>query len=119
VIYNNYSELSPCICDYDAGWTLDPEDEEALDAVVDEVLDHPERVATRKNNAQRLIRERLTWDITIRPLLEFCRKPYRRTRETSLIDQSITPLDDRVGRLMLDMKRSSVYKKLKAWRNGK
>jgi glycosyltransferase involved in cell wall biosynthesis len=75
VIYNNYAELSPLITDYQAGWTLDPLDKAGVEQVVHEVLSRPEIVWERGRNAQRLVRERLTWDRAIRPLVDFLRAP--------------------------------------------
>lgn len=75
VIYNNYSELSDLIAEYDAGWALDPEDDRGLRAVLDEIAKNPEVVRCKSANAQRLVRERFTWDKTIEPLDAFCRMP--------------------------------------------
>jgi glycosyltransferase involved in cell wall biosynthesis len=83
VIYNNYAELSPLIREYQAGWTLDPADHGALQQAVTEVFEQPERLRAYSGNAQRLVRERLTWDRTIDPLDEFCRAPTRRLRDRS------------------------------------
>ncbi len=80
VIYNNYAELSGYIRDYRAGWTLDPSDHDALHAAVSEVFEQPDRVRAYSRNAQRLVRERLTWDRTIDPLDAICRQPSRRER---------------------------------------
>jgi glycosyltransferase involved in cell wall biosynthesis len=85
VIYNDYSELSRYIRDYQAGWVVDPNDREAIRAAVTEVFEQPDRVREYSRNAQRLVRERFTWDRTIDPLDAFCRNPTRRTR---LIEQS-------------------------------
>lgn len=113
VIYNDYSELSTYIRDYQAGWALSPDKRDDLDRVIDIVLDRPELVETFRGNAQRLVREQFTWDKTVQPLVNYCRKPFRRRRQASLLDQSINPLDDRVGRAMLQVKHSSVYQSLK------
>lgn len=80
VIYNDYSELSRYIRDYRAGWTVDPNDRHAIRAAVAEAFEQPDRVREYSRNAQRLVRERLTWDHTIEPLDAFCRKPTRRVR---------------------------------------
>ncbi|MBD3306101.1 glycosyltransferase [candidate division KSB3 bacterium] len=77
VIYNNYAELSSYISDYNAGWTLDPGDTLALRRVIEEIIEQPAAVAERSHNAQRLVRERLTWDRTIDPLDAFCRNPVK------------------------------------------
>jgi GT2 family glycosyltransferase len=81
VIYNNYSELSDYIREYNAGWVLDPEDREAILAVLSEIFEHPECIVEKSQNAQRLVRERLTWDKTIAPLDAFVRHPSIRTRK--------------------------------------
>ena len=80
VIYNNYSELSGLITEYDAGWILDPEDECGLRTVLDAIAANPEIIARKGANAQRLVRERFTWDTTIEPLDAFCRMPFVRVK---------------------------------------
>lgn len=77
VIYHDYAELSDYISEYDAGWLVDPQDTAAIRCVVEQVLDNPAEVVRRGQNAQRLVRERLTWDRTIEPLDAFCRSPWR------------------------------------------
>ena len=88
VIYNNYAELSGYIADYQAGWTLDPADPAGLRRILDEMLDDPAILETRSRNAQRLVRERLTWDRTIAPLDAFCRQPRKREKGQPLLDAS-------------------------------
>ena len=80
VIYNDYAELTDYIREYNAGWIVDPEDTEAIAAVLNEIFEHPEQVAERSLNAQRLVRERLTWDRTIDPIDGFVRRPSMRHR---------------------------------------
>ncbi len=88
VIYNNYAELSGYIAEYQAGWTLDPQDGAALRAALEEMLDSPTMLEERSRNAQRLVRERLTWDRTIAPLDAFCRHPYKRKKGQPILDAS-------------------------------
>lgn len=80
VIYNDYSELSDSIREYDAGWTIDPENADAIRAVIAEIFEHPELVEKKSENARRLVRERLTWDRTIEPIDQFVRHPSTRQR---------------------------------------
>jgi hypothetical protein len=80
VIYNDYAELSEYIAQYQAGWCLDPADPNALRAVIEHIFDNPDDVAERGRNAQRLVRECLTWDRSIDPLDQFCRNPRRRVK---------------------------------------
>ncbi len=82
VIYNDYSELSELIREYDAGWTLDPADSDGLRAAISEILDDERRVAEKSANAQRLVRERLTWDRTIAPIDGFVRTAALRPRDS-------------------------------------
>jgi len=87
VIYNDYAELSRYIREYRAGWTVDPNNPAAIQAAVAEAFERPDLVREYSRNAQRLVRERLSWDRTIGPLAEFCRAPTHRVRlkmETSV-----------------------------------
>jgi len=79
VIYNNYAEITDYIREYNAGWIVDPQDREAIATVLNEIFEHPEQVAERSQNAQRLVRERLTWDKNY-PLDGFVRRPSMRHR---------------------------------------
>ena len=85
VIYNNYAELAEYIRSYNAGWTLDPQDKDALQNVLEEIVSSPELVSERGRNAQKLVKERLTWDKTIEPLDEFCRAPMKRKKAQPLL----------------------------------
>ncbi len=80
VIYHDYAELSDYIRDYEAGWVIDPEDDSALQAVLTQIFTDPAEVARRSQNAQRLVRECLTWDRTIAPLDSFVHQPKVRSR---------------------------------------
>ena len=86
VIYNNYAELSSYIAEYHAGWTLDPNDVSGLRRILDDIILHPDTLAEYRQNAQRLVRERLTWDRTISPLDAFCRQPRKREKGQPLLD---------------------------------
>jgi GT2 family glycosyltransferase len=87
VIYHDYAELSDYIREYEAGWTVDPQDAEALRCVLDTVFTQPDEVARRSRNAQRLMRERLSWDRTIEPLDRFVRRPRLRANALSRAGQ--------------------------------
>ena len=77
-LYGDYAELSPLIRDYGAGFVVDPTDDRALAAAIASALDDPAGLAERGRAAQRLAREKLTWDRTIAPLAAFCVAPTRR-----------------------------------------
>ncbi len=80
VIYNNYAELSDYIRDYNAGWIVDPEDKDAIAAVINEIFENPEILAQKSQNAQRLVREQFNWDSTIASIDKFVRHPSMRSR---------------------------------------
>ncbi|MGC8880638.1 MAG: glycosyltransferase, partial [Anaerolineae bacterium] len=75
VIYQDFSELSPLIREYEAGWVVNPADEAQVEAAIEEALTCPHEVRRRGENAQQLVRERLVWDKVIEPLDAFCRNP--------------------------------------------
>ncbi len=77
-LYADYAELSPLIRGYDAGFVVPPDDDAAIAAALDAVFADPAGLAARGQAAQRLARERLTWDRTIAPLATFCAAPTRR-----------------------------------------
>ena len=80
VVYNDYAELSDYIAEYDAGWVVDPGDEAQIRETVREILRRPEEARRKGENAQRLVRERLAWEHTTKPLADYCRRPYRAPR---------------------------------------
>lgn len=79
VIYNDYAELSDFIGPAQAGWCLDPTDAHAMATVFDEILQNPEILIERGQNARRLAEESFNWSKTIEPIDQFCRKPHKRT----------------------------------------
>ncbi|MDQ3574526.1 MAG: glycosyltransferase, partial [Actinomycetota bacterium] len=91
VIYNDYAELADHIREYQAGWTVAPDDVEGLRRVVADIFEHPEQVEERGRNAQRLVRDRFTWDQTIAPADHFVRHPSMRRDQT---------LEDRISALI-------------------
>jgi glycosyltransferase involved in cell wall biosynthesis len=77
VIYQDFSELSNLIREYEAGWVVDPSDTVQVESAVVEALTEPAEVRRRGQNAQQLVRERLVWDRAIEPLDAFCRDPWQ------------------------------------------
>ncbi len=108
VIYNNYSELSRYIAEYNAGWTLDPEDTAAIAAVIEEIIDNPAAVAERSQNAQRLVREALAWDKTITPIDEFIRRPTVRPHSRSAEPMAVSTLKYYAGEAWFHYKRAGL-----------
>ena len=85
VIYQDYSVLAPYIERYDAGWLVNPDDEDQIRQVIERILCHPEEIEERGHNAQRLVRSEFTWNHTIGPLANFCEKPFKLEKSPDLI----------------------------------
>jgi hypothetical protein len=88
VIYNNYADLAPLIRDYDAGWTVNSESPDDIRAAVRAAIAHPEEVRKKSTNAARLVRERLTWEKAVLPLVEFCEAPWFRPHSMAGVSSS-------------------------------
>ncbi len=69
VVHPPFTEVSPLIEQYDAGWLVDPEDTAALDAVLDEIVERPEAVAAKAANARRLWAEVIDPAVAVEPLV--------------------------------------------------
>jgi glycosyltransferase involved in cell wall biosynthesis len=91
VVYNNYADLAEYIAEYDAGWVVDPTNEQQIRQTIQQILTDRENVYRKGKNASRLVHERLTWDKTIEPLDRYCRNPYRADRKEgeTLLDKSV------------------------------
>ncbi len=118
VIYNDYAELSHYIREYRAGWTIDPNDREAIRAAVTEVFERPDLVREYSRNAQRLVRERLTWERTLGPLDAMCRAPTRRPRlsaATALPETQSTYLIGKAWQVLRRQGLSAVIREARAY----
>jgi hypothetical protein len=69
VIHPPFTEVSPMISEYDAGWLVDPPDTAALEKVIGGILDDPEVVRRKKENARALASEVLDPAVAVKPLL--------------------------------------------------
>ncbi|MGN6697562.1 MAG: glycosyltransferase [Thermomicrobiales bacterium] len=78
VLHSSYSELAEPIGRYEAGVAVDPADQQAVAAAIEQVLMAPETLRRWSENASRLTDELLTWDKTIAPLAAWCAVPSRR-----------------------------------------
>ena len=74
VIHPPFTEVSPLVARYDAGWLVRPDDAGALDAVLDEVLTRPTVVAAKAANARRLWAEVLDPKVAAVPLARLARR---------------------------------------------
>lgn len=77
VLYNDYGELASWIREYDAGWTVNPEDAAMVKACLREILAHPEQLDSKRQNARQLVRDRLTYPSAIGPLADYLGAPSR------------------------------------------
>jgi glycosyltransferase involved in cell wall biosynthesis len=69
VIHPTFTEVSPMITEYDAGWLVDPLDTAALEAVIGGILDEPDMVLRKKRNARELASALLDPAVAVKPLL--------------------------------------------------
>lgn len=59
VVHPPFTEVAPLIEEFDAGWLVDPADEERLRSTLESIVDHPEPIAQKALNARELWRQRL------------------------------------------------------------
>lgn len=69
VVHPPFTEVSEMISGYDAGWLVDPEDEEAVEAVFDEIIENSGEVHRKTQNARTLAREVIDPAEAVRPLV--------------------------------------------------
>ncbi len=73
VVHPPFTEVSPLLAAYDAGWLVDPGDLDAVETALDEIVGHPEVVAAKAANARRLWAEALDPTVTTEPLARLAR----------------------------------------------
>jgi glycosyltransferase involved in cell wall biosynthesis len=69
VIHPPFTEVSPMISTYDAGWLVKEHDAARLEEIMDALLADPELVAEKKRNARRLAEDLLDPAVAVKPLL--------------------------------------------------
>ena len=69
VIHPPFTEVSPWISAYDAGWLVDPQDPPALEKVIRGILDDPEVVCRKKQNVRRLAADIIDPELAVKPLV--------------------------------------------------
>jgi glycosyltransferase involved in cell wall biosynthesis len=69
VIHPPFTEVSPMIAEYDAGWLVDPPDTVALEKIIGGILDDPDVVRRKKENTRTLAAEVLDPAVAVKPLL--------------------------------------------------
>jgi glycosyltransferase involved in cell wall biosynthesis len=70
VIHPPFTEVSPMISEYDAGWLVDPEDGGAFDTVMEAIASDPGAVHRKKKNARALARAVLDPAVAVEPLVK-------------------------------------------------
>ena len=83
-----------------------------------EIFDQPAGVGRRSEQAQKLVRDRFTWDKTIGPLDEFIRAPaFNRPRRTQIsirIGQpSAARLASQLGRVLLSQGSAGLWREVR------
>jgi hypothetical protein len=69
VLHPPFTEVSPMIAEYDAGWLVDPEDEAALEAVISGIIDDPDELRRKKENARKLASAVIEPEVAAKPLV--------------------------------------------------
>jgi hypothetical protein len=69
VLHPPFTEVSPMIAEYDAGWLVDPEDTAALEAVISGIIDDPDELRRKKENARNLASALIEPEVAVKPLV--------------------------------------------------
>ena len=86
VVHVPWTETGALVADYDAGWLVDPTDDRALTAVLNEAINDHELREQKAANARRLWSEVFDPAVTTRPLVQQLEQHSRR------LDQLLTPV---------------------------
>jgi len=70
VIHPPFTEVSPMIAEYDAGWLVDPLDSRTLGVVLDEIIEDPGAVRRKTKNARTLASAILDPAEAVKPLVK-------------------------------------------------
>jgi hypothetical protein len=116
-VVNSYSYLAPLVEEYDAGWVADPDDAASLKETFGKIYAERDDWAAKSRGAQRLVRDRFTWETAVRPLVEFVENPVRREKHPALLEHTtdaIEQLEREVSRLEWDLKEHREWSKKEA-----
>jgi glycosyltransferase involved in cell wall biosynthesis len=106
LIIPNFNDASQLVKEYQAGWVVDTTKPGEVAATVKYILEHPEIIPQYKANAQKLVREKLTWDITIEPLHRFCENPRKLAKQDNMFKQislSLYEANQKLGAMAKDI----------------
>ena len=68
VIHPPFTEISPWIQAYDAGWLIDPQDTGALEKIIGNILENSDVVWEKKQNARKLAADIIDPEVAVKPL---------------------------------------------------
>lgn len=69
VIHPPFTEVSPMISEYDAGWLVDPQDPDEVARVLDEIIASPDLLRRKTKNARTLARAVIDPVVAVKPLV--------------------------------------------------
>jgi glycosyltransferase involved in cell wall biosynthesis len=114
ILYGDYAELAAPIAKHQAGWTIDPKNNEKLRTLIHELIDDPNQVQTRGQNAQKLAKDEYSWAHQGRALVNFVANPsLRDPKAKSRFDAEHTSLT-RGERWALKLMRKPFLKPIRA-----
>ena len=70
VVHPRFTEVTPLIARYDAGWLVDPGDAVGLSTVLDELVEAPDELRRKAENARRLAQRVIQPARAVAPLVE-------------------------------------------------
>ena len=70
VLHPPFTEVSPLIAEYDAGWLVDPEDPKALEVVIGAIVEDPDVLRKKKQNTRALASSIIEPAAAVKPLLQ-------------------------------------------------
>lgn len=69
ILHPPFTEVSSMIAEYDAGWLVDPEDTESLEAVIGGIVEDPDELQRKKQNARTLASAVMDPAVSVKPLV--------------------------------------------------
>lgn len=89
LVVSDYLYLAKDLENCEAGWSADPSSREAMSSLFEWMLDHPEEVRARRENARQFAHQRFVWSVALEPLARFCAEPRYRAKGRHLMDITI------------------------------